>query len=192
MIAEYLHHASAEERNDEHEEPAGDERESPGEVAKGNSETQLGTLAVVGVEPGLVDGQAGVVALESQEVLGGGGGQVDPLFVNVDLRGRGEHIEDPKAARAGGPAVAENGLVIAVEQAYVRRIRERSQLSGRLVESSLELVAVAWSSVSIAIKKALRARCAQLVGSIPKQVLFRPVTSTHHSSGTVAVGATGP
>lgn len=142
------HHGSATKGHNEHEQPVGDQAENPHEVSKGSGETELSDLAVEGVEPAVEKLKLGLAArgLEGNQVVGGGGGHVQSLLVDVDLgRGR-EHLEDVEVGGGNRPGVAEDGLVVAVQESHVRSVGQNSKLASGLVEGLLNLVAAACKS----------------------------------------------
>lgn len=140
-----LHHASAGERDNQHEHPLGHEVENPEKVAKGDRQAKLGGLAIEGVEPRVEEGEGLLVAslLQLDKLLRSNGGKVKPLLVDVDGGRLGEHLEGPEVADVGGPGIAEDGLVVAVENAHVRGVWELCKLGCRLVEGGFNLVTVA-------------------------------------------------
>lgn len=53
-------------------------------------------------------------------VVRGGGGDVQALPVDIDVRSRGQQTDGPDGGGAGRPRVAEDGLVVAVKETQVR------------------------------------------------------------------------
>lgn len=102
-----LHHGSAEEGDDEHHGPRGDNVHNPEEVAEGNSEAIGGQLAGQGVEPriGLDAVQVGLASLGPliNNVLGSNSGEVEALPVDLGLGRLREDIEDVDRSSGGGP-----------------------------------------------------------------------------------------
>lgn len=91
-----LHHSSATEGNKQHEQPVGNEAESPHHVAKGNRKAKLSDLAIEGMEPTFDELELLLAArlLQGDKLVGGGRGHVESFLVDVD-GGRGrEHLED--------------------------------------------------------------------------------------------------
>jgi hypothetical protein len=76
--------------------------------------------------------------LKGDQSVGGGGGQVESLAVDLDGRGFGKHIEDVKARRASRPGVAQNGLVVAVQVGHMGGVLEERKLGSGLVEGLLD------------------------------------------------------
>lgn len=150
-LAQHSHHGPTGERHKQHEKPAGDEVEEPQSVAEGNGQTKLGSLAVEGVEPrlDLVPLLTGilVVGAESDHVIGGDGGDIEPVAVDVDLRtGGGEHVNSPGETGTGSPAAAQDRLVVAVDVRHVGGAGQDGELGGGLVESGLEPTATVYSN----------------------------------------------
>lgn len=198
-----LHHGSATEGDNKHEEPVGNKAESPHNVTKGNSKAKLSELAVEGVEEALGVNTLQVLLytgfVPRGKSLSGGSGQVDALLVNLVDGGLGEHVNDIEGGGTGRPGVAENGLVVTVEVANVGSVIEERELGSRFVECLLNLAAVTCNCVLALIIEYYKGRigasimsqCAVHEPNVPKQVLFPPETRTHHSSGVVAPGETG-
>lgn len=141
------HHASTGKGDNQHEEPVGDEAKSPHDVAVGNGETKLGDLAVEGVEPRVEKNETSLLlglSSELDKVFGGGGGKVESLLVDVNCSGSRKHVDGPDASSTGGPGIAQNRLVIAVEHAHIRRPRQDGKLGSGFVKSLLNLAAVAF------------------------------------------------
>lgn len=88
----------------------------------------------------------GLLGVEVEKSLAGGGGQVETSAVDVDGRRRGQHLEHPEGPGARGPGVAEDGLVVAVDQGRVRGVGQSSELARGLVEGSFDLEAMSYSS----------------------------------------------
>lgn len=82
--------------------------------------------------------------VQVHEGLAGGRGEVQSLAPDVNLGRLGHHLESPESSSAGGPRVAEDRLVIAVEQGQMRLLGLSRELGRRLLECGLDLVAVAW------------------------------------------------
>ena len=141
----YVHHAAAEEGHEEHHGPAGDDVEHVEEVAKRDGETVLGEGTLEGVEVSVMVCPALLVTLVVQVDVGliGGGGHVHALAVDLDRCGRGYHVDSPDSSAACRPAVAENGLVVAVDDCQVRGFGEQGEPGGGGVEGLLNLLAVA-------------------------------------------------
>lgn len=53
--------------------------------------------------------------------------QVHALAVDLDGRRRGHHVDGPDRSGGGRPAVAEDGLVIAVDDGHVRRLGQQGE-----------------------------------------------------------------
>lgn len=70
-------------------------------------------------------------------------GQVHPLAVDGDVRWGRHQVDGPNRSGAGGPAVAEDGLIITVDEGQVWRLGKQRKLGGRLVECSLNPATVA-------------------------------------------------
>lgn len=135
------HHGAATERDNEHEEPVGDETHSPHEVAEGNSYAVLGKLAVEGMEPAAVNAVELVLAtglVEGNQSVRGCGSQVKPLAVNLDGRRFGEHLNDIEAGGTRRPGIAENGLVVAIQVGHMGGVVEERKLGSGLVEGLLD------------------------------------------------------
>jgi hypothetical protein len=100
----------------------------------------LGQLAVHGVEPGAgmtVELVLATRGLEGDQGVGGGGGQVESLAVDLDSCRLRKHLENVEAGRASGPGVAENRLVVAVQVSHMRGVVEKRKLGSGLVEGLL-------------------------------------------------------
>jgi hypothetical protein len=135
------HHGAATKRHNKHEEPVGNEVHGPHQVTEGNGQAILGQLAVHGVEPGAgmtVELVLATRGLEVDQSVGGGGGQVESLAVDLDSRGLGKHLENIEARRAGRPGVAENRLVVAVQVSHMGGLVEERKLGSGLVEGLLD------------------------------------------------------
>ena len=92
------------------------------------------------MEPRVEQLEAAPVLLlcQGHEVGRSGASVVETALVDVD-RGRSrEHLEDPKVTWVGGPRVAEDGLVVAVDDAHVRGARGESEDAGGLVECIID------------------------------------------------------
>lgn len=141
----HSHHSSAKHGHNDHEEPARNQVEAPEDVANNGRESVLSEPTVERVEDAVVQLALALVAvlLQLDEVVAGDGGQVESLGVEIDRGRRGKHLEDPKSASRGGPGVAKDGLVLAVEHCGVRGARSHGELGCGLVESGLDLVAMA-------------------------------------------------
>ncbi|KAI6751761.1 hypothetical protein HG531_006457 [Fusarium graminearum] len=101
----------------------------------------LGQLAVHGVEPGAgmtVELFLATRGLEGDQSVGGGGGQVESLAVDLDSCGLGKHLENVEAGRAGRPGIAKNRLVVAVQVSHVGSLVEERKLGSGLVEGLLD------------------------------------------------------
>jgi len=141
MDKENLHHGAAAKGHNKHEKPVGNQVHGPHKVTEGDSQTILGELAVGGVEPSAGMAMELVLAtrgLKGDQSVGGGGGQVESLAVDLDGRGLGKHIKDVKTRRAGRPGVAKNGLVVAVQVGHMRGVFEERKLGSGLVEGLLD------------------------------------------------------
>ena len=84
----------------------------------------------------------GALGLEVEQGLGRGGGQVEALDVDVDGGRLGQHLEYPEVAGAGGPAVAEDRLGVAVEDGGVGGLGQSRELVDGLVERRLDRAAM--------------------------------------------------
>lgn len=161
---ENSHHGSAAEGDEKHEQPVGDQAESPHDVAEGHGETVLGGLAVEGVEPAINEDEVLLVTrgLEGDQVIRGGGGQVEPLLVNLDGCRLGKQVKDVEAGGASGPRVAQDGLVVAVQIGHVRAVLEKRELGRGLVEGLLDGSASAYACVlaTLSIAACRNAHCA--------------------------------
>lgn len=140
-----LHHASAGEGDDEHKRPLGNEVEDPEKVAKRDGQAKLGGLAVEGVPEGLEQDKVLLVAslLQLHNLVRSDGGKVKSLLVDVDGGGLWEHVEGPDVANVGGPGIAKDGLVVAVEDAHVRSGWELRKLGSSTLESGFKPVTAA-------------------------------------------------
>lgn len=145
------HHGAATERDNEHEEPVGDEAHSPHEVAEGNSYAILGKLTVEGMEPAAINAMELVLAtglVEGNQSVRGGGGQVKPLAINLDGRRFGEHLNDIEAGGTCRPGIAENGLVVAIQVGHMGGVVEERKLGSGLVEGLLDSSASTFNYMS--------------------------------------------
>jgi hypothetical protein len=136
----YSHHCAAAKGHNKHEKPVGDEVHGPHQVTEGNGQAMLGQLAVHGVEPGAgmtVELVLATRGLEGDQGVGGGGGQVESLAVDLDSCRLRKHLENVEAGRASGPGVAENRLVVAVQVSHMRGVVEKRKLGSGLVEGLL-------------------------------------------------------
>lgn len=153
LVWDDLHHGSATQGDEEHEEPAGDEVESPCDVGKGEGDAVFNGLAVERVEPTLtideVESLLATRGVEVDEFIRGRGSQVESPLVDLDRRRGREHLEDVEVGGCRRPGVAEDGLVVAVHQAHVGSTRKDCELGGRLVEGRLDPAAVACGFMSI-------------------------------------------
>lgn len=138
----YSHHGAADERDANHKQPAGDDVKDPGDVSKGHRESELSGLAVERVEPGVEELSTVAIVLDSDDIVGGDGAHVEALLVDVNGGGLGQHLKDPDIACAGGPAVAEDGLVLAIDEAHVGGRGEESESGCRLVVGGLDAITV--------------------------------------------------
>lgn len=142
------HHASACKGYNQHEQPVGNQTERPHGIAVGHRETELRDLAVEGVEPRIQQHEASLVLglgrVELDEVLRRSCGHVESLLVNLHGSRRRKHIDGPDASRAGGPGIAQNRLVIAVDNAHEGRTGDDGKLGCRFVEGLFDCTTVAW------------------------------------------------
>lgn len=196
-----LHHSAAKHGDTNHESPAGDGVHDPQDITHSGGEAVLGQLSVVRVEEPVMQLSVGPVAILVQldEVVRGHGGHVEALGVDVDRGRGGQDLEDPEGAGGGGPGVAEDGLVVAVDQGGMGAVGLKGEFGGCLVESLLDSVTMACYTTSasrVKRKEGRGKREEKLVmpraSHSPKQVLFPPVNRTHHSTGSVVSGVTGP
>lgn len=123
-----LHEGPAEERDKDHGQPRGHLREAPCRVSERNGKTVLLEQAVEGVEKTLVrrNGIDLVVDDELLERLGGGRGAVQGLVAELGDGRRlvGQRLGDAEldqGGRADGPRVAEDVLLLAVDEAELGR-----------------------------------------------------------------------
>lgn len=84
-----------------------------------------------------------VGSLKVDECLRRGGGEVEPLLVDINRRRGWEHIESPDGSRTGRPAITKDRLVVTIEHTHLRRARENGKFGGCLVESLFDIVAMA-------------------------------------------------
>lgn len=144
------HESPADEGDNQHHCPAGNNAESPKGVCDRHSNAVLGELAIEGMEvPVLLVELALVPAglVQLQEGVAVGRGQVHALDVDVDGCGGREHLEQPQATGASGPSIAQDGLVVAIDKSNVRGVRQDGELGGCLVKGLLDLQAVAKASL---------------------------------------------
>lgn len=143
----HIHHGTRGEGDNEHEKPVGKDVEEPQDVGKRHAETELGNLALEGVEVGVDLGPALISSLvgdaEGDHVVRGDQGDVEAVLVDVDLLGVGENVDGPDVASTDHPAAAQEGLVIAVEVTHLGAARRKGELGGSLVEGLVELTAAA-------------------------------------------------
>lgn len=138
------HHRAADHGDNEHESPVGNEAESPEDVADGNRKAELGNLAVEGMEP-RVEELEGLLAVgvESDEVVDSGARHVEASLVDVNGSRLGQHLKGPDGADASGPRVAEDALVLAVENSHMRCLGGDGEAAGGFVEDLLDLLTLA-------------------------------------------------
>lgn len=75
------------------------------------------------------------VVVVGENGLGGGAAEVETVCVDVNGGGGREHVKGPDDTGTGRPRVAENGLVVAVEDGHVGGLGEDGKLSSGSVES---------------------------------------------------------
>lgn len=141
------HHGATNHGDNEHESPVGNEAESPQDVADGERKSELGNLAIEGVEP-RVEKLKGfpAVGVESDEVIDSGAGQVETSLVDINGSRLGKHIKGPDGADTSGPGVAEDALVFAVKGSHVRSLGGDGEAAGGLGEGLFNLFALAWGA----------------------------------------------
>jgi hypothetical protein len=149
------HDRSAEEGNNEHEGPRGDNVEAPKNVANRNSQAVVSKDAVEWVEVALDETEALLhgLGLKIEDGLGADGREIQGLPVDIDRsRGR-QHLKDPERTRAGTPAIAQRLLIFAVQAREMGGVGLGRELGSRLLEGSVKLAAVA------CIRNTLSATC---------------------------------
>lgn len=141
----HSHHRPAEKGNKKHHGPRGDDAKVVKRVGNGDREVVLGKGAVKGVEDTLDKVHAGrLLALRPllvkrvEKVGRGDGGEVQALPVDVDGGGLGKHVKDPEGRGAGGPDVAEDGLLFAVEDGEVGRVADGREFLYRLAKGLVD------------------------------------------------------
>lgn len=83
------------------------------------------------------------VVVAGDNGLGGSAGEVEAGSVDVNGSGGREHFKGPDDTGTGRPRVAENGLVVAVEDGHVGSLGEDGKLSSGSVEGLFDGFAAA-------------------------------------------------
>jgi hypothetical protein len=144
-----LHHRSADHGENQHGHPARDETEAPENVTNNIGQAQLSNLSVEGVEEAIdtLESLLLVGVAQSNNVIRGNGGGVEPLLIDVYGGRLREHLKHPEVGGSGAPGVAEDRLVIAVDVAHVRAAGEDGELASGLVEGGVDPVATAFAKM---------------------------------------------
>lgn len=147
---EHLHDVAADERDADHESPAGNLGEAPDSVANGNVKAVLGERAVEGVEEALVRSGllVGLLKVNSGDLGGGDGSAVEREDANSGSRSalvseRLGKLDVQHTRRADAPGVAENAVLVAVQVCEVGRVGSGGQESDTAIEGLLRALAQA-------------------------------------------------
>jgi len=146
----YVHDVAADERDADHESPAGDLGEAPDGVANRNVEAVLSERAVEGVEEALVGFGllVGLVKVDSSDLRGGDGGAVEREDADGGSRSAlvGERLGKlnvKNTGRADTPGAAEDTVPLAVQVGKVGRVGSGGQKSDTAIEGLLRALAQA-------------------------------------------------
>lgn len=142
------HHCPAEHGDEDHECPAGKEVEDPDNPSDGSCEAVLGKRAIERVEETIVQLGRRLEAFipHFDDVIGCYGCHIQSPRPDVDRSRLRKDLEDPDRTDWGGPRVAENRLVLAIDEGGMGGAGCNGPFSGGLVERGLDLATVAKAS----------------------------------------------
>lgn len=146
----YVHDVAADERDADHESPAGDLGEAPDGVAYRNVEAVLSERAIEGVEEALVGFGllVGLVEVDSGNLGGRDGSAVERQNADSGSRSAlvGERLGElnvQNARRANTPGAAEDTVLLAVQVGKVGRVGGGGEQSDTAIEGLLRALAQA-------------------------------------------------
>lgn len=190
-IEENLHHRPANETDEDHEEPAGNDAESVDSIAQRDVESVLSDPSICWVQVTLVSGniEVGLLGVDIVDVSSGNSGRVQVDHMKRrggtfrSILGLG-NLEVPITGGACSPSRAKNLVFLAVQVTQIRRSRVgREQKNGFLAlesqrPSSQNLGNYPYCPGDLTLNALLA------LSQRPKQVLFPPVIKRSHSLGS--------